>query len=305
MTPGAFDVNFFLNFTGITERDMDFRKYHGTGNDFVILEGLFTDLPVPREDVTLLCDRRTGIGADGLILAAHPSSSGDLAMRMFNPDGSEAEMCGNGIRCLAKYAYEVLGIRKEEILVETLAGPRLVRPLTGPGGEVDEVEVDMGAPDLASQSLPPPEAREEDGSTVLQFEGYCVRGYGISMGNPHFVIFVEDVAEAPVRERGPSIEKHPYFPERTNVEFVQVIDRERLRIRVWERGAGETMACGTGACASFAAALHQGRVAGEVEAHLPGGVLHLRVDAFGHVLMRGPVVEVFRGTLHPRWKGTG
>lgn len=282
---------------------MEFRKYHGTGNDFIILEGLFADLPLLQDEISQLCARRTGIGADGLILASPPTSGGDVAMRIFNPDGSEAEMCGNGIRCLAKYAFEVLGIRKEEMLVETLAGPRAVRPFTGQRGEVEEVEVDMGAPDLTSLSLPPLEAREEDGSTVLHLEDRVVRGFGISMGNPHFVIFVEDVDAEPVGEWGPSIENHPYFPERTNVEFVQVLDRGRLRIRVWERGAGETLACGTGACASFAAALHRGLVAGEVEAHLPGGVLRLRVDAFGHVLMRGPAVEVFRGTLHPHWKG--
>lgn len=282
---------------------MDFRKYHGTGNDFIILEGILTDLPMERDEVSLLCARRTGVGADGLILAGPAVSGGDLSMRIFNSDGSEAEMCGNGIRCLAKYAYEVLGMRKEELLVETLAGPRVVRPIPGPDGEVGEVEVDMGAPDLASLQLPPPEVREEDGATLLDFEDFSVRGYGVSMGNPHFVIFVEDVETAPVKERGPFIEHHPYFRERTNVEFVQVLDRERLRIRVWERGAGETMACGTGACASYVAALHLGQVAGEVEAHLPGGILKLKVDAFGHVFMRGPVVEVFRGTLHPRWKG--
>nr|WP_083476873.1 MULTISPECIES: diaminopimelate epimerase [Moorella] len=270
---------------------------HGLGNDFVLVNALeekeqeLGDLPTLARRV---CHRRFGIGADGLILVL-PSARADLRMRIFNPDGSEPEMCGNGIRCFARYAYEEGLVRGPEIQVETLAGiikPRLILN----GNKVAGVRVDMGEPRLERGQIP----MAGEGSPVVDepvtAAGTTWRGTCVSMGNPHCVFFVEDVAGAPVTTVGPAVENHPLFPQRTNVEFIEVLNRGELKMRVWERGAGETMACGTGACAAAVAGVLTGRSNREVTVHLAAGDLQIEWSRENnHVYMTGPAVEVFRG----------
>jgi diaminopimelate epimerase len=232
------------------------------------------------------------VGADGLLLLSN-SAVADVRMRTFNADGSEAEMCGNGIRCFAKYVYENGVIRKSELAVETLAGVKQVW-LTVEGDAVKAVKVDMGVPEWERNKIP------------MLGEGICVNedlrvdeeNYKVtclSIGNPHCVVFVENVDEFPVEYIGPIIENHAAFPKRTNVEFAQIIGRSDLKVRVWERGCGETMACGTGACASAVVANRLGKVGGKVKVHLRGGDLLL--DVAERVFMTGPAEKVFEGKL--------
>ncbi|MDK2894840.1 MAG: diaminopimelate epimerase [Moorella sp. (in: firmicutes)] len=274
---------------------MHFVKMHGLGNDFVLVNALEEKLPGDLAELARrVCHRRFGIGADGLILVL-PSVRADLRMRIFNPDGSEPEMCGNGIRCFARYAYEAGLVRGPEIQVETLAGiikPRLILK----DGKVAGVRVDMGEPRLERSQIP----MAGEGSPVLDepvtVAGTTWRGTCVSMGNPHCVFFVADVEEAPVTTVGPAVENHPLFPQRTNVEFIEVLNPGELKMRVWERGAGETMACGTGACAAAVAGALTGRSNREVTVHLAAGDLQIEWSKDNnHVYMTGPAVEVFRG----------
>ncbi|MDD3717065.1 MAG: diaminopimelate epimerase [Actinomycetota bacterium] len=280
---------------------MEFFKYQGTGNDFVILDGAESGPFLSAREIEALCERHTGVGADGVIFACAPTSGADAAMRIFNADGSEAEMCGNGIRCLARYLYERLGLAREEMLIETLAGIKALSLSVGDEG-VDGVEVDMGLPELSAPGLPAPDDPARPGEVAVTMEGgEELRAFCLSMGNPHCVLFVEDAAKAPVPLVGPSLEKHAIFPGRTNVEFAQIDGTHRIILRVWERGVGETLACGTGACAAAVAAIHLGSCESPVEVRLPGGALGIRIDASGHVHMAGPAVEVFRGEISGAW----
>ncbi|MDN5362483.1 MAG: diaminopimelate epimerase [Moorella sp. (in: firmicutes)] len=274
---------------------MRFVKMHGLGNDFVLVNAMTEEMPGDLPSLARrVCHRRFGIGADGLILVL-PSTRAHLRMRIFNPDGSEAEMCGNGIRCFARYAYESGLVGGEELQVETLAGiikPRLILA----GGRVTGVRVDMGEPHLEREEIP----MHGTGSPVLdepvEVNGETWWGTCVSMGNPHCVFFVEDVNRAPVKTIGPLVEEHALFPRRTNVEFIQVRNRNELQMRVWERGAGETMACGTGACAAVVAGALTGRSNRKVTVHLAAGDLEIAWSpADNHVYMTGPAVEVFRG----------
>ncbi len=280
---------------------MEFIKYHGTGNDFVIIDGMVGGPFMQPEMIAAVCDRHTGVGADGVIFACTPSGGADAAMRIFNADGSEAEMCGNGIRCLAKFLYEVLSIRKKEMRVETGGGVKVLE-LSVSGSEVDAVEVDMGLPDLVSRDLPAPDDPSRPGEVTIAAEDGDPPALGMSRGTPHCVLFVSDVAGAPVSRLGPSLETHSLFPARTNVEFVRVDGPHAITMRVWERGVGETMACGTGACAAAVAAINSGRCESPVRVDLPGGRLDIRVGSGGHVYLAGPAVEVFRGELSAAWK---
>ena len=284
---------------------MRFYKYQGTGNDFIILPAREGEtLSRARQDIQALCRRQTGVGADGVILACQPQGGGDARMRIFNADGSEAEMCGNGIRCLAKYLYEREGMRKESMFIETLAGTKELR-LTVREGEVVEVEVDMGLPELLGPDIPPPDDPALPGTREIDLPGGEVAtAFCLSMGNPHCVLFVPDVEAAPVARWGTALEHHALFPNRTNVEFVQVTGPRSLSVRVWERGVGETQACGTGACAAFAAALHLGKGNRAMTISLKGGDLAISTDEAGHVHLAGPAVEVFAGELSPGWRGT-
>jgi diaminopimelate epimerase len=238
-------------------------------------------------------DRHFGIGSDGLILIC-PSEVADARMRMFNVDGTEGEMCGNGIRCVAKYLYDHGLARKPVLRVETGRGI-LTLELETQQGRVNQVRVDMGQPILAGSEIPTTLPGNPPTNTPLQVAGKTYSVTCVSMGNPHCVLFVDDVETAPVRETGPLIETHESFPRRTNVEFVQVVNRSEVRMRVWERGSGETWACGTGASAVAAAGAVSGRTDRQVLVHLRGGDLHLDWNSNGHVYMTGPATEVFSG----------
>ncbi len=285
---------------------MVFFKYQATGNDFVILSAMKEGEPfLTPSDIVEICRRHTGVGADGVIFACPPRAGGDAEMRIFNADGTEAEMCGNGIRCLAKYLFEREGLDRETMFVETGAGTKELL-LRVEGGRVREVDVDMGFPEFGGPDLPDTVEAGTPMEVTLELpDGTQAQALCLSMGNPHCVLFVPEVEKAPVREWGPLIEKHPYFPRRTNVEFVEAVDQGHIRVRVWERGVGETQACGTGACAAFVACVHSGRGGTSMEVSLPGGKLRIYADQGGHVHLVGGAVEVFRGELAPGWREGG
>ena len=273
---------------------LPFAKLHGTANDFIYVDARAGFPGDPAAIARRLCDRRRGIGADGLILLL-PSTEADGRMVIYNSDGSRAEMCGNGIRGLAKFAHERGLIPKNPLAVETDAGVKTLS-LHLDGGRVTRVTVDMGMPEWRGREIPV----DADGEVLdhaLVVDGRTWSVTCVSMGNPHCVVFVDDVAGLPLETLGPRFERHPFFPRRVNTEFVRVDDRERLTMRVWERGAGETMACGTGACAVAVAAARTGRSARRVTVMLPGGPLEIDWRADDRVLMTGDAVFVFDGQV--------
>lgn len=257
---------------------LHFIKYHGLGNDFVLIDGRKEKLEKLnlKELAVNICDRHFGVGADGLLIV-WPSQKAHYRMQIFNPDGSEAEMCGNGIRCFAKYVFETDQLKEEVISVETLAGTILPAVILE-NGKVIAVEVDMGEP-------------SDEGEVTL--EGFNFKK--ISMGNPHAVAIVDDLTAIDLGTIGPKIENHPHFKNRTNVEFVKILNDKELEVMVWERGAGETLACGTGACAALVAAHLLGKIKRRAIVHLPGGNLDIEWIEDNHVLMRGPAEKVFEG----------
>lgn len=274
---------------------MRFTKMHGCGNDYVYVD-CFRE-PMPHDPAGLsraISDRHFGVGSDGLILIC-PSDKADARMRMFNADGSEAEMCGNGVRCVAKYVYDHGLVRKPTLTVETGRGV-LTLDLEISGSVVQQVRVDMGEPILEAERVPTtllgsPVVNAALDVASQRFDVTCV-----SMGNPHCVISVAEITDALVLGVAPQIEKHPAFPRRTNVEFVRVNRADDMTMRVWERGSGETLACGTGACAVAVAGVLTGRTARKVTVHLTGGDLQLEwLERDNHVYMTGPAVEVFSG----------
>jgi len=273
---------------------MKFTKMQGAGNDYVYVNCFEETLP---QDISRLAievsDRHTGIGSDGLILIC-PSEKADAQMRMFNADGSESEMCGNGVRCVAKYVYDHGIAQQQNLKIETGAGV-LSLDLEITGQKVSQVRVNMGKPILTSSEIPtllpgdPPVNVDLDlGEETLQVT--CV-----SMGNPHCITFVEEITDDWVHVIGPQVEVHPMFPNKINAEFLQVISPAEMKMRVWERGSGETQACGTGACASAVAGVLTGRTERNVLIHLPGGDLRLEWSDSDEVFMTGPAVEVFQG----------
>jgi diaminopimelate epimerase len=272
-----------------------FWKYHGLGNDFIVLENMDGRARKDPDFVTGLCDRRFGIGADG-ILYIERDEMADARMVVLNSDGSEAEMCGNGIRCVAKHLYDFGSVRKDNMSVNTLAGVKEIH-CTVKDGLVSSVTVEMGAPRLDCDEVPMNcEGRFLDGE--LEVDGRTVRGSAVSMGNPHLIIF-QDLDDKEVARLGPLLERHPAFPRKTNVEFVKS-KKGLLEVKVFERGAGWTQACGTGACATVVAAAMLGKAPYdlEVEVRLPGGSLWIAVTSdLSSVRMRGPAVRVFRGEL--------
>lgn len=281
-----------------------FAKYHGTGNDFVMLEDLDDRLDVSPELAAALCDRHRGVGADGVIRVVRGRDA-DFFMDYRNADGEVAEMCGNGIRCLAKLVYERGFTDATRLRVGTRAGVKLLG-LDVRHGVVESVTVDMGPPALRRGDIPmagPAHDTFVEGN--VQAAGRAFVATAVSMGNPHCVVFLEDEAELAVidvRRLGSGIEQLPLFPHRTNVEFVVVDGAGRIHVRVWERGSGETLACGTGACASLVACALSGRAGREAGLDFPGGSLHLRWrDDDDHVLMTGPAVRVFDGELDDVW----
>jgi diaminopimelate epimerase len=272
---------------------MRFIKMHGIGNDYVYVDCLQETVKDPATLAVRVSDRHFGVGGDGLILIM-PSTNADVRMRMFNADGSEGEMCGNGIRCLAKYVYETGIARQPALTVETLAGILRLQLFTA-NGKVERVRVNMGMPRLRRQDIPMLGAGERVlGEKLMagdrEFVVTC-----LSMGNPHCVVYIDDVAHFAVTHYGPLLERHPQFPQRTNVEWVEWINRREIRQRTWERGSGETMACGTGACAATVASALNGKTDRAVTVHLLGGDLEIEWAEDDHVYMTGPAVEVFRG----------
>jgi diaminopimelate epimerase len=283
---------------------MEFTKSHGTGNDFVVLADLDDQLELSTELVRALCDRRQGVGADGVLRLGRPREGGHVFMDYRNADGSAVEMCGNGVRVVAKHVIDhgLVDHDAEVVVVDTRAGPKPVRLVTRhDDGTVHEVAVDMGPPVLAAADVPFDVDAAGGATGHLDVDGDLVDLAVVSMGNPHAVIEVDDVGAAPVRTLGPRIETHRAFPAKTNVEFAQVVADDEVRLRVWERGVGETAACGTGACATVVALQRAGRVGDDVAVRLPGGTLQVRWRPGDHVTMTGPAVEVARGVLDPAW----
>jgi len=273
-----------------------FTKYQGLGNDFILIDNRHQSEPIltPKQAVQL-CDRHFGIGADGVIFALPSARDADYTMRIFNSDGSEPEMCGNGIRCLAKFIADLESQKKTEYRIETLAG--LIIPKLQPDGQV---KVDMGPPKLLASQIPTTLATAESKvvEQPLEVEGKIWPVTCVSMGNPHCIIFVEDVASIPLETWGPKFEHHSVFPERTNTEFIQVIQPNHLKMRVWERGAGITLACGTGACASVVAGVLTGKCEPLATVELPGGSLEIEWSMSNQkVYMSGPAQKVFVGEL--------
>ncbi len=277
---------------------LPFTKMHGTGNDYVVLDAFRDVLPDPAELARRMTPRRFGAGADGLLVAG-PSPKADLRMRMFNVDGSEAEMCGNGLRCLVKLAWERGHVeRKETGTVETGAGILGWRVHVGSAGVVDRVTIDMGVPRLDREEIPMKGAPGPVRDEPLRVEDRTFEITAVSMGNPHAVTFLSPVASFPLERYGPLVETHPSFPRRTNAEFVEVVSRDEVRQRTWERGCGETFACGTGACAVVVAGVETGRLDRRVRVRLLGGLLDVEYrERDGHVLKTGPAVAVYEG----RW----
>jgi diaminopimelate epimerase len=274
---------------------MRFTKMHGAGNDYVYVD-CFRN-PMPHDPAGLsrrVSDRHKGIGSDGLILIC-PSEQADARMRMFNADGSEAEMCGNGIRCVAKYLYDHGLVRKPRLSVETGRGV-LTLDLDVRDGLVRQVSVDMGEPILEGSRIPTTLPGNPPVNVPLEVAGRPLQVTCVSMGNPHCITYVDEPTDELVLGVGPRIEHHPAFPRRTNAEFVRVNRPNDVTVRVWERGSGETLACGTGACAVAVAGVLTGRTGRRVVAHLPGGDLELHwLEKDNHVTLTGPAVEVFSG----------
>lgn len=274
-----------------------FTKMQGLGNDFVVVSrsALPEDAP---ERARALCDRHFGVGADGLVFVL-PSEKADVAMRIFNPDGTEAEQCGNAVRCVARYFFERISGKKRELTVETRAGLQRVG-LEVSKGRVVAVCVDMGRPILKGREIPTAIDRERVVEEPLEVDGARFRFTAVSMGNPHAVVRVEDAPSFPVEKWGPRLETHPLFPRKTNVEFITVRSPREIDMRVWERGVGQTLACGSGACAAVVAAALAGKAEREATVHLLGGDLHIRWDEKSdHVFMTGPAEFVFEG----KWPG--
>jgi diaminopimelate epimerase len=277
-------------------RELHFTKMHGAGNDFVVLDGIRDTLPPLEPLARRLGDRHLGIGFDQL-LVVRPSRTADFRMEIYNADGSQVEMCANGIRCFFQYLREAGHTALDELRVETLSGVVVPR-YAGPG----RVSVEMGPPVLAPAKIPTRLGDPAGAGPVLDarldLDGSPLRVSSVSMGNPHCVVYVDDVDGAPVETLGPKLERHDAFPNRVNVEFVQVVGRAHVRQRTWERGAGETLACGSGACAAVVASILRGVTDARVRVELRGGDLDIHwAGGTEGVLMTGPAATVFTGTL--------
>ena len=275
---------------------MIFTKMHGLGNDYVCINCFRERVEDPSGFARTLCDRHYGIGADGLILIC-PSKVSDFKMEIYNSDGSVAGMCGNGIRCLGKYVYDYGLTGKETLSIETKSGIRNMH-LQIRDGKACGAMVDMGVPRLNAHSIPILSEKDLVINDPIEVQEKSYRMTGISMGNPHAVIFSEEINGIPLEETGRELEFHPRFPERANIEFCHVTARDRMEVRVWERGVGETLACGTGACAAVVASVLNDLTDEEVIVKLLGGELSVRWDRkVNHVFLEGPAVKVFDGVL--------
>lgn len=278
--------------------NMKFTKMHGCGNDYVYVNGFEEQVDHPDEVSRFVSDRHFGIGSDGLIVI-QPSDCADFRMAMYNADGSEGAMCGNGIRCVAKYVYDHGMTDQTKIRVETKSGIKLL-DLKTENGKVSEVTVDMGTPVTTPADIP---VLPIDSETIIQDQPITVGGTEyrmtcVSMGNPHAVVFIDDVHALDLEKIGPQFEHNERFPDRINTEFVHVIDKQTIDMRVWERGSGETLACGTGTCAAVYACILNNRTSDEVLVHLLGGDLRIRYDRDKNtIFMTGPATTVFEGEI--------
>ena len=282
----------------------NFIKYQGLGNDFILVDNTHSDIvSISSDKAAKLCDRNFGIGADGIIFAMPPSNGCDYSMRMYNADGSEPQMCGNGIRCMAKFLKEIEGkkdSKEVKYTIHTLSG-KIIPEISIDG----MVTVDMGYPTLKAEDVPTKLAvTKDDGSAIesdININGKIYKSTAVSMGNPHSIIFVDsfDKMDPPFSVVGPLVESHEMFPEAVNAEFVEVLNSKHLNMKVWERGAGPTLACGTGACAVCVAGVLTGRSERECTITLPGGDLYIKwKESDGKLYMTGPADEVFRGTFN-------
>lgn len=275
---------------------MKFTKMQGCGNDYVYVNCFSETVTNPGAAAKFVSDRHYGIGSDGLILIK-PSGTADFKMEMYNSDGSQGEMCGNGIRCVAKYVYDYGLTKKTGISVETGAGTKYLE-LTVKDGKVVQVTVDMGIPETRPDFVPVISDKEIVKEEPILIGQQEYKMTCVSMGNPHAVVYVEDTKAVEIEKTGPQFEMHERFPNRVNTEFIQILNRTAIRMRVWERGAGETLACGTGACASAYACILNGLTQDEVTVHLLGGDLNIRYDRkTRHIFMTGPAAVVFDGEI--------
>lgn len=276
---------------------MKFTKMHGLGNDYVCINGFHERISMPEEMAIKLCDRHYGIGADGMLLIL-PSETADFKMELYNSDGSSARMCGNGIRCLGKYVFEHGLTNDHELSIETLSGVHQLF-LQEISGEVQDIKVDMGIPVLNAHRIP---IRSEKDIVFQEPIQVCQKEFkitGVSMGNPHVVVFVDELEHLPMEQWGIGFEFHPRFPDRTNIEFCKVISDRVMKVRVWERGVGETFACGTGASAAVVASVLNGFTEHKVCVNLPGGELEVEWDQeTQHVFLTGGAQMVFEGVIN-------
>lgn len=275
---------------------MKFTKMHGIGNDYVYVNCFEEVISDPESTAIMVSDRHFGVGSDGLIMIC-PSKAADFRMRMFNADGSEGEMCGNGIRCVGKYVFDKGMTSKTTVEIETLAGIKILE-MTAKEGRVEKVKVDMGEPILKPSEIPVLLGEETCISMDISTVGDSYKATCVSMGNPHVVVFVDSVDEIEIDKKGPPMENHKVFPNRVNTEFVEILDNGELKMRVWERGSGETLACGTGACAVLVASVLNKKSPRTNTVHLLGGDLSIEWNEFdNHVYMTGPATTVFEGEI--------
>lgn len=275
---------------------MKFTKMQGIGNDYVYVNCFEEKVDHPEETARFVSDRHFGIGSDGLILIK-PSDVADCEMEMYNADGSRGAMCGNGIRCVAKYVYDYGIVKKDKITVNTGSGIKTLE-LQVRDGKAEKIKVDMGAPLLEASEIPILGYEGKVQNVPIEVDGREYRMTGVSMGNPHTVVYMEDIRHLEIEKIGPGFENHPCFPDRVNTEFVRVIDRKTVEMRVWERGSGETLACGTGACAVAVASILNGYTDEKVTVKLLGGDLEIFWDQeAGTVYMTGPAAVVFDGEI--------
>ena len=275
---------------------MKFTKMHGIGNDYVYVNCLQEKVDNPSEVAKFVSDRHFGVGSDGLILIK-PSQIADCEMDMYNLDGSQGAMCGNGIRCVAKYVYDYGIVPKTTLRIATKSGIKELN-LTVENGKVSLVRVNMGSPILEASKIPVVSDQSQAVNQPIKVNGHTYYFTGVSMGNPHAVVYLDDVDNLDIEKIGPAFEKHPVFPDRVNTEFVKVIDRKTLKMRVWERGSGETLACGTGACAVAVSSILNNLTEEEVTVKLLGGDLKIHWDRLENlVYMTGPATTVFDGEI--------
>jgi diaminopimelate epimerase len=273
---------------------MKFTKMHGAGNDYIYIDAQKEKIFNPSLLAQKLSDRHFGIGSDGLVLI-HPSDKADFRMQMFNSDGSEAEMCGNAIRCVAKYVYDKKLTSKKTIAIETLSGIKFIDLVFDETGNVTGAAVDMGAPIFEPKLIPVDMDGDRIVNRPLEVDGKTYYITCVSMGNPHCAVFLDEIQSLDLNLLGPKFENHKVFPRRVNAEFVKVIDKNNIELRVYERGAGETLACGTGACAAVVASYINGYTNNEVNVSLKGGILKIKYD--NTVMMTGNAVTVFEGEI--------